>query len=503
MNTETGRIEGHRLRRLENDEAAQKDATVGDLPPWYTVHGNQNRWVSVAASHGRFLLDRENHQAWRLSPHLWLLAASQNRLLLSQCYSRVCTDFLVDSNFKEVAQLDGLSAPVFFSPGGDQLLFANADTVFVVDLRTLKREVLFTSSAHANWGIPSALELELVRGGEEIVVSLRYPAPEGRDSWQRPREWYRFSWSGEELSRVAWLGAPSPASHAPDGRHLVWREKGLALGFYEASEAWPSVVVADAATGQPIFRVRSASLQRGGASDWLATGDGLLLRTAPGLYGQGEAMLLRIRPSPRADRLPALAGAIPNWPFLAGTIASPTGSDRFFVETYTKWHDLREEVVGLYDAHEDRWHTAVLLSGNRYGDYDYLYPSWPSWGTSDSELRLTFAGGKATGGGLYLFAQPKIEFPPFSDEFVFRVAGTGSCLHLRDIPDGGGAVLDCLPDGTRVVLSHSEEWAALDWSHHPSVDWWRGNRDCCDFGVYVRTEDGLEGWVAHRYLEHD
>ena len=192
-----------------------------------------------------------------------------------------------------------------------------------------------------------------------------------------------------------------------------------------------------------------------------------------------------------------------SWPFLQGPFASPTGSDRFFVENYSIFGDAREEIVGVYDAHENRWHTATLISGNYYGDYDYLHPSWPSWGTSDRELRLTFAGGKATGGGPYLFGHPGIEFPPFSDEFAFRVARTGSCLYLREGPGGKGPVPDCLPDGTRVVLSESLDWANRGGDRHPSVAWWSEGDYCCGYGVYVRTEDGLEGWVALEYLVHD
>ena len=272
--------------------------------------------------------------------------------------------------------------------------------------------------------------------------------------------------------------------------------------------AWPSVVVADAESGRPLFRVRSATLQLffGDAAgdwigaDWLATGDALLLRAAPGKKSPGGTALLRIRPTPRIEQLSALEGAIPAGAFQLGTIASPTGSDRFFVETYRRLQDVREEIVALYDAHEDRWHTAVLISTSLYGDYDYLRPSW---GASDRELRLTFAGGAHTSGAPYLGSQSRIEFPPFSDEFPFRVVGTGSCLYLREAPGEEGAVVDCLPDGTRVVLRHSQEWTKQDGWRHPSLAWWQASDHCCSFGTYVRTEDGLEGWVASDYLDHD
>ena len=374
-------------------------------------------------------------------------------------------------------------------------------------LETMTRGPLFTSSPHEDWGAPLSLDFSPVRAGQEILVSVTYDASDPDGPVRRFNEWYRFGWDGQELSRVASPegppGVPRIVTHSPDGRHVVWMERGVWVGFYEVQEAWPSVVVADAETGEPLFRVRSASLQSQVASDrtgadWLASGDGLILQT------RGGAMLLRTRPYPEIERLPSLLGGGRGWTLVSTpTLASPTGGDRFFVGNYTIWGDVREEIVGVYDAHEDRWHTAPLLSRYKDGGSPYLRPSWPSWGTSERELRLTIAEVHATGGGLYEFAQPKIEYPPFSDEFAFRVARTGSCLHLRVTPRADGSVLDCLRDGTRVVLNPSQEWTERQWGENPAFAQWRGNDDRWHLGVYVRTEDGLEGWVAHDYLDHD
>ena len=170
------------------------------------------------------------------------------------------------------------------------------------------------------------------------------------------------------------------------------------------------------------------------------------------------------------------------------------------METYRRFQEAREEIVGLYDAHEDRWPAAVLPSGSVYGEYDWLYPSW---GATDGELRLTFAGGGARSGASFLLLPPRIELPPFSDGFAFRVTRTGRCPDLREEPSDEGAVLDCLPDGTRVVLNHPPDQAEEDWLRQLAVAPWSGDDDCCNYGVFVRTEDGLEGWVAHDHLEHD
>ena len=100
-----------------------------------------------------------------------------------------------------------------------------------------------------------------------------------------------------------------------------------------------------------------------------------------------------------------------------------------------------------------------------------------------------------------LYGPPEIEFPPFDDDFVFRVAGTGSCLYLRQNPDEQAAVLDCLPDGSRVVsgpgLHQFEDreigpiWVAV--AEDRSFTRW----------IHVRAASGAAGWVAHEYLEWD
>lgn len=98
-----------------------------------------------------------------------------------------------------------------------------------------------------------------------------------------------------------------------------------------------------------------------------------------------------------------------------------------------------------------------------------------------------------------LYGPPEIEFPPFDDDFVFRVARTGSCLYLREHPDALAAVLDCLPEGSRVVsrpgLHQFEDreigpiWMAVN-DDYTATRW-----------IHVRTESGAGGWVAFEYLD--
>ena len=100
-----------------------------------------------------------------------------------------------------------------------------------------------------------------------------------------------------------------------------------------------------------------------------------------------------------------------------------------------------------------------------------------------------------------LYGPPEIEFPPFNDESAFHVTRTGSCLYLRQNPDEQAAVLDCLPDGSRVVSGpglHQFEgreigpiWTAVN-DDYTATRW-----------IHVRTASGAEGWVAFEYLDQD
>lgn len=504
MDPATGLVEGYRVAEEAETETTRKGGFA--RPEWsYAAHGPSNRWVTAHhwTTGARLLLDRELKKGWHLPASVRLLAASVDGALLWD-YSGAA--ILSDARFTERARFgpsvwEGLrgEAPrvgIVFSPDGRKLLWGGRSAVYVTDIPTLESTVLFEAVPHERWGSPAWVAYELTGAGQEIFVTVTYPVAEGANHSRGSREWIRLGWDGEELSRLASPDSPYRVSLAPDGLHLVWEGDGHYLGIYEANLGWPSVVVADARTGEPIFRVRSASRQRGSAGNasWLPSGDGLLLRTsAEGWCGQSRLAVLRIRPVPAIEVLPASPDACPKWPWQDGAFAAPTLEERFIAENHGAWtDDGRGEGVAVYDTHDGVWRTAILTSQSYHGDYDYLQPEWPPPGDPNPELRLTFEGGKATGGGLYLFAQPGIEFPPFGDEIAFLVARTGSCLRLRETLQDDGAVLDCLPDGSRVVMA----------GPRPMVDFYRGDA-YGGWAAYVRTATGLEGWVAHRYLDHD
>lgn len=165
-------------------------------------------------------------------------------------------------------------------------------------------------------------------------------------------------------------------------------------------------------------------------------------------------------------------------------VPAPAGDDRFF--SYGR--------LAVYDAVEDRWAIADVPSPYDPGHHN-------PWGDTDREIRFVLDHGGHGGSSQHFAGSPRIEFPPFSNELRFRVHGTSSCLRLRTEPGTEGEVVACLGDGTRVLLSQSQEWAgsAGYYARHPSFallyneDW--------NVWVYVHTADGLEGWVSHDYLE--
>ena len=242
------------------------------------------------------------------------------------------------------------------------------------------------------------------------------------------------------------------------------------MGYALLDDPWPSVVVTDAETCAPIFRVRSAySRQDFWHAQWLSTSDGFVVGVREGGYA-----IARVGSEPTLTPLPA------GWP---GPEPAPTAGDRYFGYAHR-----------VYDAVEGRWRGPSDVGWG---------PFW--WGDSHRE-RWFSMGYWGEGGYSWLHLPPKIEFPPFSDEIAFRVARTGSCLRLREEPGEKGRVLRCLPDGARLLFAErdaeADEAERHTGSPHPSLAetggewplrWW----------VYVRTGDGAEGWVNHHYLDHD
>ena len=485
LDAETGRTEGYAVAGLEGEH-------------YYDVH--PGGWITTRLDRGWgedgwiLLLNRETGRQWRWldTEALTLLATSEEHLLFD---ARASTGRFViaNSSMEKTARFsvaDGDDRPqALFSPDGRNIVLNVANKVYLVPVATGYRQVLFEPPPRH--GEREGLSLAWVNvesrqrrplgyawfpyeGGAGIVVTAAYEG-EG-DS---VREKHYFSWDGEELP------APAPAcpgTLSPDGRYVAVAHGApyyvKYVGYQDLESPWPSVTVTDAETCAPIFRVRSAYTgRRIWSAEWLPTSGGFVV----GVYG-GYA-IAQVGASPSLLPLPAV------WP-LPGPIPAPTGGGRYF------GYGSR-----VYDAAEGRWRGPPEWDGG---------PFW--WGASHRELWFHSEIYWGEGWIDWLLRPPKIEFPPFNDEIAFRVARTGSCLRLREEPDADGRVLDCLPDGERLLFTDSGVEVEQDRryggpaSPHSSIALEHYDPPASTplrVWVYVRTDDGAEGWVSHGYLAHD
>ncbi len=281
---------------------------------------------------------------------------------------------------------------------------------------------------------------------------------------------------------------------SPDGRYVAqqWGEPDISKRHRvhpPTLYSSPSVVVADAQTCEPLFRVRSAYTYQGWwEGEWLPDSEGFVLGVQGGyaIARVSEAAIVPLPSGPEGGSHTPFGGPLP----------APTGGARYFLYGFT----------GVYDSQDGDW----VLPG-----FPPRSEGWASWGQTHEEVRYQLA---FTEGGIWVtwhLSSPDIQFPPF-EEVAFRVRPMEGCLELRAEPNREAAVLECLPHGTRVILV-VPPWtepsyllsACGSYSCLPATreDW--GGDSVLDF-VYVRSDDGIEGWVSYGsgwvasdYLEHD
>ena len=509
LDPETGETEGYRLSVVADNGIHLYESLPGG-------------WIRVGAEIGteqfRFLLHRATDQTWRWPAGWpWLLATSSEYLLFEERgrfspthAERIRGRFTIVNRAMEAVghfsigvdcdeptrQPWGCGPSAVFSPDGQTIALSAGDTVYLVPVATAQPAVLFKAEAT---GDQVGVWLDWRYGGPHIRIIAAYETASG----DRRREQHDFSWTGAPPPGAACQGSIVPRYFrdsvriSPDGRYVA----SLVGGHVFATNAWvtfradpwPSVVITDAATCAPLFRVRSAhTYELVWDAAWLPSSDGFVIGVRDGY------MILQVRPTPDLVRLPGRGARLANpaggagggeaTNRRAGPEPAPTGDGRHFGYG-----------PNVYDAREDRWLGPAFVGDGRFGWGDSHRDRWftitPYWG----EGRLT-----------WLQLPPVIEFPPFSDVIAFRVAGTESCLRLRAAPGLASEIKGCLPDGARLVLTEPTEpppdragCYGPPSRPHPAVAW------SCPLGappttwVHVRTEQGAEGWVSHDYLEHD
>ena len=500
LDPETGETEGYRAPEAEDN-----------VRGWIHYEPLPGGWIRVQfhidTQPHTLLLHRATGQSWRWPSHQLRLAAgtsSEHLLFFSEERPRSgdrpsgVRFTLVNQAMEEVGHflIDSMDVRSWgyrdarFSPDGQTVALSAAGTVYLVPVESAQPTVLLGADATA--GRTSAW-LSRSADGPGIRVWARYEDESGDGHSVR----YYFNWEGAPLPGAACQGRISP-----DGRYAAWLVGGHVAnnhgGVEIREDPWPSVVIADAATCAPLFRVRSAyTYELGWNAEWLSNSEGFVVGVRDGGY-----LIARPHSTPSLVRLPdrgagpanpaGSGGASHHFFYItaerAGPEPAPTGDGRYFGYG-----------PNVYDAFEDRW------VGPEIGDRD---PYW-EWGDSHRE-RWFSAGWEGHGWVLWLLLPPVIEFPPFSDEIAFRVAGTGSCLRLRAAPGLASEISGCLPDGARLVLTEPAEpppdrtrYALGPAQPHPAVAWTYPLGGPEMTWVHVRTEHGAEGWVSHDYLEHD
>ncbi len=505
------------------------------VPTTDFVYYQGGDWIFADAG-GEYdlLLHRATGRSWRWpAGQLRLLAASGGHLLVHDRRSLPAHRIaLLNRRLGQVAAFTlhverpgYLDARAYFSPdGSDIMLWAVGGNLYHVAVDTGVPRMLVEAG---DWWFDRSYD------GPGVRVVAR-PEDEGA-----PPARY-FDWNGNALPRpacsprdvpsVIWRSNDGTEWHrrvesgggapwtSPDGRYVAWPEGAPAAikhgGWARLESPWPAVVVADAATCLPLFRVLSVrTFELAWEAEWLATGDGLVIGTHDG-YG-----ILRISPAPAIVPLPnggewlttrdgsvvgthevadgtewlatseglrveALPGTARVWE--SGPEPAPTGDGRYFGYLWS-----------VYDASDGRWIDPPIAPWG--GPY--------RWGASYRERRFQPTDYWPSGVVSWLLLAPKIELAPFDAQIGFRVAGTGGCVHVREEPNTNSVILDCLPEGARVVFVQQGDAERADRVPpvpgrlsivHPSL---AGSVGAA--WVFVRAEDGIEGWVSHDYLEHD
>ena len=274
---------------------------------------------------------------------------------------------------------------------------------------------------------------------------------------------------------------------SPDQSQVACQGAMRSASFWTCCEltpplAWPTVVIADATSGVPRFRIRGASLCDG---VWLADSSGVVVTTKTAYYivNAKDGTLKHLVPNQQLGRNPTPA---------------PDDANLFAIG--------RLELLDLSGRARPSASLPPLPTSSGPIRFGPLEP----WGGSSKELRFTtpfpyFHGGVLCG-GVGVSGSLQVEFPPFEDSLRLVVVGTGSCLNLRPLPALDAGVIECLADGRPVTVT---ETTLEPGNYAPKATptgsvFYEFQPPCCDSWrpwVHVRTAAGAEGWVSGDYLD--
>jgi DNA-binding CsgD family transcriptional regulator len=473
-----------------------------DITPTYV--SEDGRYVAFSSYGVGYLLDRERRQSYTWPVDRFRFLAGHDDHLLFQELTQISEpgDYVRTSGTGTILVTDPSGAvratahlpgeriyyTALFHPVAPQVLILDSDAVYRVHLSTGAVDQVFVVPPDPN-GVPGgAGRLAHTADPDVVVVSAFFrdsssdepPATE----FANERAW-RLTWDGTVLASVKATTYFSDAIYfSPDGRYVAWEEylrptRAIAYGTWDR---WPTLVIADARTAEPLVRIRSAAVIYGDmllGNRWLADSSAIVAMV------RGEALpealddltYALIRPDGSIQELPDLSTGAPDWYSRAsyfGAIPSPTDANLIAFGR-----------LALYNRATGQWLYALPDSQGPV--------HLPSWAGGE----LVFGTPHGGHGGLVppVLLAPKVERPPFSSAMRFVVSGSETCLYVRAAPGLDGEPLACLPDGSRLVLEEEND-PAVDNSATVTIRdsmWW----------VHVRTSAGQVGWAAAPYLEWD
>ncbi len=433
--------------------------------------GRTWRWpgwhLEIRSLSDEYILFREHAEDEPSQPAIAHFALVQRPLDLVARFMAAIEDPLVETVWERVTRI-ALVAP---DGGTVALVLATErapDRVQLVDVATGNTTLFFEPEPREGYGKPR-VGISEWRDGQQFAVTTSYSHLERK----RPPIVHTkiFDWDGTEL-----VDGSCPGQLSPDGRHVA-RQEGWAVaakhsGALQPAQPWASVVIADAITCEPILRVRSAyASQNAWTARWLPSGEGFVVGVAPHPETGRDFALVRVDPSPELVDLPQAPVSPLYPPRRDGPWFAPVGGDRYFAQGSS----------GIYDARLGRWMRPV-------SSY------WPTGWTSAGEVIYSWIYDPYEGALHWLLVQPKLEFPPFSEDLSLRVIGAGACVELRRA-DGDSA---CLADGTPVTYAGGERVTFSDEEFAGQDGGFTGNLN--GLSLWVRTDGGSEGWIQVEHL---
>ena len=317
----------------------------------------------------------------------------------------------------------------------------------------------------------------------------------------------RYDWALTELSSVLVPFGGSRTELSPDGTLVstvkLFRAEPSPHGLGTVN-GLSATSIFDVMTGAELVRIKGALPSRDtfaihyGRSRWLADSSGLVLdaRTDTRIVSVDgatvavfptdedwwEGLVIPSRDDrARFDRPFGLAMA--HYCPSAERLKTPSGACRVLSARVV--NSAGEEAATAYLVLR-LVPGAMWLTGEWVGAPAY---NRTSWGLTSDELRVHLGpGGPLEGGNVLPLLEPVVDHPPFTRLTALEVDTDQACVELREAPAAEAGSLMCLPAGTVVDSITPPEGATHGDRNYPASYIPTGF-------AYVRTEDGVEGWL--------